>query len=280
MPNELSKIVSMEDRDIPYLTLILKTSDVSCYISIDKKNYWQYVSSNVNVFYFKGYDNNCLLAAIHCEILNKTLYIDIMVIPRDNVKKGGAFLLVAFIIGLIVFIISFLLSVFVLLGMIFKNIGVTSFGLVPVIFFLLFPCFCFVMECGTYHYASHVWGFSYMFIVMNSCFIVMQYFSLVGSAVFTKNSIYRLTKFLVWKRHTYDEVIGYVMKNTSGRVVRRFGQYHVVTFDVEIYFTNNQYASFSTKDQFNKKVVHIKQLLEEHHCHRNGRIKHKSRLHK
>ena len=70
------------------------------------------------------------------------------------------------------------------------------------------------------------------------------------------------------------------MKKSSGRVVRKFGQSTVVTFDVEIYFSDNQHASFSTKDQNNRKVAHIKKLLEEHHCHRNGRIKHKSRLHK
>ena len=70
------------------------------------------------------------------------------------------------------------------------------------------------------------------------------------------------------------------MKKSSGPVAGRFGPRTVVTFDVEIYFSNNQYASFSTKDQNNRKVAYIKQLLEEHHCHRNGRIKYKSRLHR
>ena len=87
-------------------------------------------------------------------------------------------------------------------------------------------------------------------------------------------------KFLIWEKHTYEDVIGYVMKKSTGRIFSRFGEKTVVTFDVEIYFSNNQYASFSTKDQNNRKVAYIKQLFEEHHCHRNGRIKHKSRLHK
>lgn len=182
-------------------------------------------------------------------------------------------MLVTFIIGLIVFIISFLLSVFVLLGTIVKNVGATSLGIFPAIFFLMFPCLCLVAERGIYLYAPYAWGVSYIFIALNAYLIAMQYFSLVGSAIFTKNSIYRFTRFLVWKRHTYDDVIGYVMKNTSGRFVRRFGHSNAVTFDVEIYFADNQYVFFSTKDRFNKKVAYIKLALEEHHCHRNGRIK-------
>ena len=195
-------------------------------------------------------------------------------------KKGGDSLFATFIIGLVIFIISFLLSLLIVLGTIFKKVGATSFGIIPVLFFLLFPCFCLIMELAMFHTAPHVWGIAYFFIAMNAYFFVLQYIFLVGSAIFTKNNIYRLTKFLTWKKHTYDDVIGYVMKKSSGRVVRRFGQSTVVTYDVEIYFSDKQYASFSTKDQNNRKVVHIKQLLEEHNCHRNGRINHKSRLHK
>ena len=189
-------------------------------------------------------------------------------------------MLATFIIGLVIFIISCLLSLLIALGTIFKKVGATSFGITPILFFLLFPCFCLTMELAMFQNAPHVWGIAYFFIALNTCFLVIQYIFLVGSAIFTKNSIYRLTKFLIWKKHNYDDVIGYVMKKSSGRVVHRFGQHTVVTFDVEIYFSNNQYTSFSTKDQNNRKVAHIKQLLEEHHCHRNGRIKRKSRLHK
>jgi hypothetical protein len=120
------------------------------------------------------------------------------------------------------------------------------------------------------------WGIAYIFIALNIYFLIIQYVYLIGSAIFTKNSIYRLTKFLVWKKYSYDDVIGYVMKKDSGRVVTRFGQEKVVTFDVEIYFNDNQYVDFSTKDQNNRKITYIKRILEEHHCHRNGRLKHKS----
>ena len=186
---------------------------------------------------------------------------------------------VTLIIGLCIFLISFLLSLLIALGTIFKKVGATCFGITPVLFFLLFPCFCLMLELAMFHTAPHVWGIAYFFIVLNSGFLVIQYVFLVGAAIFTKNSIYRLTKFLTWKKYSYDDVIGYVMKKTSGRVLRKYGQAIVVTFDVEIYFNDNQLADFSTKDQNTRKVVYIKQLLEDHHCHRNGRIKHKSRLH-
>ena len=136
------------------------------------------------------------------------------------------------------------------------------------------------MELAIFQNAPYAWGVAYFFIAMNTCFLVLQYIFFVGSAIFTKNSIYTLTKFLIWKKYNYADVIGYVMKKSSGCVASRLGPHTVVTFDVEIYFSDNQYSYFSTKDQNNRKVAHIKQLLEEHHCHRNGRIKRKVRLHK
>lgn len=84
------RIVSKEDGDIPYLSSMLKLSEISRYISIDEKNYWQYVTSNENVFYFKVYDNDDrLVAATHCETVNRKLYMDIMVVPAHQ-RKGIA----------------------------------------------------------------------------------------------------------------------------------------------------------------------------------------------
>lgn len=84
------RIISKEDCDIPYLSSVLKLPEVSRYISIDEKNYWQYVTSNENVFYFKAYDNDGqLVAATHCETSNRKLYMDIMVMPAHQ-RKGVA----------------------------------------------------------------------------------------------------------------------------------------------------------------------------------------------
>ena len=188
-------------------------------------------------------------------------------------------MLATLIIGLVIFIISFLLSLLIVLGSICKKVGATNFGIAPVLFFIFFPCFCLALELAIFYPTPNVWGVAYFVIAMNAYFLFIQYFFLIGSAIFTRNCIYRLTKLLLWKKHSYNDVIGYVMKKSSGTTFGRFGERTAVMFDVEIYFNDNQYASFSTKDQNNRKVTYIKQMLEEHHCHRNGRIK-KARFHK
>ncbi len=83
------RILRIDDPDIPYLTTILKLPEIARFISIDEHHYWQYVTSNENVFYFKAYDEEQLIGATHCEILHNTLYMDIMVIPKYQRKGFG-----------------------------------------------------------------------------------------------------------------------------------------------------------------------------------------------
>ena len=83
------RIISTNDPDIPYLASILKLSENAKFISIDESNYWNYVTQTENVFYYKVFLNHELVASTHCEISNKTLYMDIMVIPQHQ-RKGIA----------------------------------------------------------------------------------------------------------------------------------------------------------------------------------------------
>ena len=83
------RILNTNDSDIPYLSSILQLPDVSKFIRIDESNYWNYVTQTENVFYYKVFLNNELVASTHCEISNKTLYMDIMVIPQHQ-RKGIA----------------------------------------------------------------------------------------------------------------------------------------------------------------------------------------------
>ena len=76
-----------DDPDVQYLSEILRLPDISRFISIDEDNYWNYVTKTENVFYFKAYENENLVAATHCEIINKTLFMDVMVIP--NYRRNG-----------------------------------------------------------------------------------------------------------------------------------------------------------------------------------------------
>ena len=212
--------------------------------------------------------------------LNRTYTVWHLNLFHYTKKKDGVFLIVTFIIGLVIFIISFLLSVFFLFGAMFKNIGTTSLGIIPVLFFLLIPSFCLIMELTMYREVPHAWGIAYFFIALNGYFLVLQYILAVGSAIFTKNSIYRLTKFFIWKKYSYDDVIGYTMQKSSGLIRARFGQHKTVTFDMEIYFNDDQYTLFGVNDSSNGKVQNIHKLLNEHHCRRNGRIRNKSKIFK
>ena len=83
------RVDSPNDPDIPYLIEILKLPEISRFLSIDEHNYWTYVARTEKVFYFKVFENDVLVAATHLEISNRTLYMDIMVIPTYQ-RKGVA----------------------------------------------------------------------------------------------------------------------------------------------------------------------------------------------
>lgn len=83
------RILNTNDTNIPYLSSVLQLPDVSKFISIDESNYWNYVTQTENVFYYKVFLNNELVAATHCETSNSTLFMDIMVIPQHQ-RKGIA----------------------------------------------------------------------------------------------------------------------------------------------------------------------------------------------
>ena len=83
------RIDNANDPDISYLDEILNLPEISRFINVDKNNYWAYVTNTENVFYFKVFENDVLVAATHCEISNRTLSMDIMVIPTYQ-RKGVA----------------------------------------------------------------------------------------------------------------------------------------------------------------------------------------------
>ena len=87
------RIKSINDTDIPYLTSILDMPEISRYISIDRDNYWNYVTMTDNVFYFKAYSKKALVGAVHLEVSGETLYMDIMVIPELQGKGIGTTIL-------------------------------------------------------------------------------------------------------------------------------------------------------------------------------------------
>ena len=81
------QITSEKDNDIPYLISIHKIPEISQFINISEENYFHYVTTTENVFYFKVYKNDDLVATVHCELFDEMLCMSILVIP--NFQRGG-----------------------------------------------------------------------------------------------------------------------------------------------------------------------------------------------
>lgn len=75
-----SRILFEHDSDISSLSKIYQMPKVKKYISISE-NYWHYISNTDNVYFYKIYENNTLIGAIHLEKQNHTLFMDILVFP-------------------------------------------------------------------------------------------------------------------------------------------------------------------------------------------------------
>lgn len=80
------RMMNENDKDIPCLTSVFKLPEISRYISIDEQNYWHYVTSSDNVYFFKVYDDEHLVATTHLEVVDRVLYMDIMVVPEQQGK--------------------------------------------------------------------------------------------------------------------------------------------------------------------------------------------------
>lgn len=76
------RITHTDDPDIPSLAAAMRLPEIARFIHIDEQNFWNYVTSSENVFYYKVYDHGCLSAALHAEISDGTLYPALMVLPQ------------------------------------------------------------------------------------------------------------------------------------------------------------------------------------------------------
>ena len=91
--NELTyiRILSEEDADIPGLLRIYHQPRIARFISIGD-NYFQYVTGTENVYFYKVYDSENLIGAIHLEKCKDTLYMDILILSLSAIN-GSKYLL-------------------------------------------------------------------------------------------------------------------------------------------------------------------------------------------
>ena len=71
-----------DDEDIPLILSVYKQPSISRFISIDEENYWKYITSTDNVYFYKIYKDDILLATIHLESYNRVLYMSVVVFPE------------------------------------------------------------------------------------------------------------------------------------------------------------------------------------------------------
>ena len=72
------RMMNENDISIPYLASVFKLLEISSYISIDEQNYWKYVTTSENMYFFKIYKNDVLVGTTHLEVVDRVLYMDIM----------------------------------------------------------------------------------------------------------------------------------------------------------------------------------------------------------
>lgn len=75
------RIISIDDEDIYKIKLIHQIPQISQYISISD-NYFHYVTSTKNVYFYKIYYDDKLVGTTHIEKQQNILYMDILVFPE------------------------------------------------------------------------------------------------------------------------------------------------------------------------------------------------------
>ncbi len=85
------RLINANDIDITSILSVYRLPEVSRYISIDENNFWTYVTSSENIYFYKIYHDENLVGTLHCEVVDKTLYLSIVVFPEyQNTGIGTA----------------------------------------------------------------------------------------------------------------------------------------------------------------------------------------------
>lgn len=82
-------LTDQNDALIPTILSVYKLPSVVQFISIDETDYWKYVTSTENVWFYKIFEDDCLISTIHLELDDRILYMDVVVFPEYQ-KKGNA----------------------------------------------------------------------------------------------------------------------------------------------------------------------------------------------
>ena len=82
------QIKNTTDADIPHLAFVHSLPEISKFISISD-NYWNYITTEEKVSYFKIYSENTFIGTVHTELDGYTLYLSILIFPEHQNKGYG-----------------------------------------------------------------------------------------------------------------------------------------------------------------------------------------------
>ncbi len=82
-------VKKFDDEDIPTILSVYKQPSISQFISIDEENYWKYIASTDNVYFYKINKDGVLVATVQLEADNRVLYMSVVVFPEFQ-KQGIA----------------------------------------------------------------------------------------------------------------------------------------------------------------------------------------------
>ena len=83
------RMLDENDSDIPKIKAVYQLREVAQYISTGD-NYFHYVTTTENVYYFKVFENERLIGATHLEKLGNTLFMALLVFPEYQRLGFGA----------------------------------------------------------------------------------------------------------------------------------------------------------------------------------------------
>ena len=75
------RMLTENDLDIPKFISIFELPEVARYLSVSD-NYFRYVTTTENVYFYKVYKDEKLIGSTHIEKQGSTLFMDILVLPE------------------------------------------------------------------------------------------------------------------------------------------------------------------------------------------------------
>ena len=80
---------SVNDIDMAKIQSVYDHFSISRFMSIDKDNYWHYITETENVYFYKVYNHTKLVSTIHCELHDRVLHLAVAVFPEyQNMGLG------------------------------------------------------------------------------------------------------------------------------------------------------------------------------------------------